>query len=83
MITGIDCPACGITRAFISALKGNFLTAFSYHPLYIILAVETAYYVLIYTFEFKKIKLSNKKELIIVMITSFLLILIWIIKICF
>ena len=31
----IPCPGCGITRAHISALTGDFQTAFSYHPLFV------------------------------------------------
>ena len=29
---GIPCPACGMTRAFISILKLDFLAAFSFNP---------------------------------------------------
>lgn len=31
--TGIPCMGCGITRAFLSLLKGDFISAFRYHPL--------------------------------------------------
>ncbi len=72
-----------MTRACISALTGNFTTAFTYHPLYIILGIETAYYILVYNFEFKKIKLNNKIELIIGIITALLLIFVWIVRISF
>lgn len=33
--TGFPCPACGMTRAHIEALKLNFKKAFYYHPLFI------------------------------------------------
>lgn len=82
-LTGIDCPACGMTRACISALKGDFATAVSYHPLYIILGIETAYYILVYTFELKKFKLKGKTELSIVAVTTLLLIFVWIFRVCF
>jgi len=82
-ITGIDCPACGTSRAFICILKGDFKTAFCYHPLYPILAMETAYYVLVYTLEFKKLKLKSKIETVVSIITSILLLFVWVIKICF
>lgn len=31
VITGFDCPACGITRMFVSIAKMDFKTAFSYN----------------------------------------------------
>ncbi len=31
---GIPCPLCGITRAFLSVLRGDFASAFYYHPLW-------------------------------------------------
>ncbi len=35
LFTGFSCPACGITRAWISILQGDFTKAFYYHPLFI------------------------------------------------
>ncbi|MBU5668713.1 DUF2752 domain-containing protein [Peptoniphilus sp. MSJ-1] len=35
-LTGISCPGCGMTRAWIYLLKLDFKTAFYYHPLFII-----------------------------------------------
>lgn len=32
--TGVSCPACGITRAYVSLLRGDILGAFRYHPLF-------------------------------------------------
>ena len=32
-LTGISCPGCGMTRAWISLLQGNLSAAVSYHPL--------------------------------------------------
>ena len=32
---GIPCPGCGITRACVCALHGEFIEAFRWHPLYI------------------------------------------------
>src|SRR3954470_21884809 len=31
-ITGIDCPGCGMTRAFIALLKGDLSGSLHYHP---------------------------------------------------
>lgn len=35
-ISGIPCPGCGMTRAVLSACKGDFREAFRYHPLWIV-----------------------------------------------
>ena len=32
--TGLPCPTCGMTRAWIAALQLDFQTAFAYHPLF-------------------------------------------------
>ena len=33
-ITGIPCPGCGLTRAYISAFHGDLKTAWYFHPLW-------------------------------------------------
>lgn len=33
-IVGTPCPSCGISRAILSFLNGNFAKAFKYHPLF-------------------------------------------------
>lgn len=33
LVTGLDCPGCGITRMFLSLLKGDVRMAFFYHPI--------------------------------------------------
>ena len=33
-MTGLPCPTCGMTRAWIAALSLDYQTAFSYHPLF-------------------------------------------------
>lgn len=33
-ITGIPCPGCGMTRAMLSALRGDLASAWRYHPLF-------------------------------------------------
>lgn len=34
-LTGIACPTCGVTRAWISFLHLRFREAFAYHPLFL------------------------------------------------
>jgi len=31
-VTGIDCPGCGMTRAFLHLAHGDFTAAWSFHP---------------------------------------------------
>lgn len=35
-VTGIPCPGCGMTRAVWSALQLDFISAWYYHPLFLI-----------------------------------------------
>ena len=44
LLFDMECPACGMTRAFVSALRLDFAAAFAYHPLFPLLLVETAYF---------------------------------------
>lgn len=34
LVTGIPCPGCGMTRAWLAALRLDFAAAFAYHPLF-------------------------------------------------
>ncbi len=34
-ITGVYCPSCGMTRAFVSLMHLDFKTAFMYNPMFI------------------------------------------------
>ncbi len=38
-ITGISCAGCGMTRAWLSLLHGDFTGAYYYHPLFLLPAV--------------------------------------------
>ena len=35
-LTGISCAGCGMTRAYLSLIRGDVSGAFSYHPLFIL-----------------------------------------------
>ena len=43
LLTGIDCPGCGLTRAFLSAFRLDFRAAFRYHPLFLLIGIELCY----------------------------------------
>lgn len=34
LVTGLSCPGCGMTRAWLSAFRLDFSAAFAYHPLF-------------------------------------------------
>ena len=34
-LSGISCPGCGMTRAWISVFRADFSAAFAYHPLFL------------------------------------------------
>ena len=44
-LTGFPCPACGMSRALICALHGDFSAAFRFHPLFWILPLDFILYV--------------------------------------
>lgn len=35
-LTGISCAGCGMSRAYVSLLKGDIAMAFHYHPLFML-----------------------------------------------
>jgi hypothetical protein len=37
-VFGIPCPGCGLSRAVLAALQGDFAGAFHYHPLFFVIA---------------------------------------------
>ncbi len=47
VLFGIPCPGCGLTRAYKAALRLDFQSAFSHHPLFP-LAVPTLMYLIHY-----------------------------------
>ncbi len=60
--TGIICPSCGMTRSVINLLKLNFVEAFLYHPIIVILFFYIVVVDLFYLVD--TIKHNNKKRLI-------------------
>ncbi|MGM9971998.1 MAG: DUF2752 domain-containing protein [Anaeroplasmataceae bacterium] len=70
LITGLPCPGCGMTRAFISLLKLDIIKAFNYHALFIIVP----FIIFIFIFQERPIinKLFNSKILWSVVIALFI-----------
>ena len=42
-IFGVYCPGCGMTRAIISALQFDFVSAFKFHPMFFTIPFILAY----------------------------------------
>ncbi|QVY66994.1 DUF2752 domain-containing protein [Polaribacter sp. Q13] len=57
---GIDCPGCGIQRAFILLINGDFVAAFKMYPAIYTLLLFGAFVVINY-----KVKFKNTKKIII------------------
>lgn len=75
LIFGIDCPSCGMTRAFFAALRLDFKASLSYHPLFPIVAVE-----ILYLLFRNRFKINGKAEIVIGVLTLLLLLIVWIIR---
>jgi Na+-transporting NADH:ubiquinone oxidoreductase subunit NqrD len=54
---GIDCPGCGVQRAFVLLIKGNFTDAFKMYPAIYTLVLFAIFLLINYR---KKIKNSRK-----------------------
>ena len=68
-VFGVQCPGCGITRAYMAAMQFNFGAAFSHHPLFFIVAPLTGY--VVFRNKLKK-PLSGKTETAILIVVSIL-----------
>lgn len=53
-IFGIECPGCGMQRAFIELLKGNFCQSFLLFPALMPVLIMFAFLVLHLIFKFKQ-----------------------------
>jgi len=51
---GIDCPGCGMQRAIIELLKGNFIESFKEYPALIPIVFVISFLILHLIFKFKK-----------------------------
>ena len=64
-ITGIACPGCGMTRAYISLLKLDVAKSFYYHPLW---PIPIMYLFVYYFFRNKNRKVYNFFVCIVIML---------------
>jgi hypothetical protein len=39
LLTGVNCPSCGLTRSFLTALNGQFVEALLFNPLLFIFSI--------------------------------------------
>lgn len=76
---GVECPGCGMTRAFLSALQLDFRSAFYQHPLFGVFAAETVYVIFRLLFP-KRSETCKKVELIVFGFSFLLLLIVWIIR---
>ena len=70
-ITGLPCPACGLTRAFISLARFDLWQAFVYHPLFILVPFIPLLYLE---------RISNKLRNILAYSALALLLVVWVIR---
>lgn len=73
---GVYCPGCGMTRAILSALQFDFISAFKYHPMFWTMPFVLAYL----TFDGKLFKNKKINNIILILIAIGFLIN-WLIKI--
>lgn len=79
LITGLDCPGCGLTRAFCSILLGDFQAAVMYHPLSPLIFAEL-FFAVYYQLVLGKAP-PRRPTLICLFLTAALMAAAWIIKI--
>lgn len=77
--TGMDCPGCGLTRAWKAAAILDFRTAFSFHPLFGVIGLEIVYFLFFKPLTGKQ--LGKKTENAIIILTLILLFVVWLYKI--
>lgn len=71
-VTGISCPGCGMTRAYLSLLRLRPDLAFSYHPLFPLPAI----FLLAYIFRKHLSEKFKKIGMILVLVLFFLVYLV-------
>ncbi len=82
LLTGLDCPSCGITRMGISMMHGNFHRAFMYNQVLFVLTPFLSIYAIFFTYRYitKGISTIGKYEKIVLTIVSIILVLYGIVR---
>lgn len=77
LMTGIPCPGCGMTRAWLAALRLDFAAAFAYHPLFWVVPIAFAL-----AFVREEVALSKLKRGIdiTVIVLCVLVVAVWIVR---
>ena len=71
-VTGVSCAGCGMTRAFMSLLRGQFKLAFYYHPLVYLMP-----FIMVYFFVKDKLSGRIRKMLVFTICTAFVIVYIY------
>ncbi len=82
-LTGLYCPGCGGTRAFLLLTKGHFAASFFYHPIVMYAAVVGGWYILSHTIEYiskGKLIIGMRYRDIYLYIAMTLILINWIVK---
>ncbi len=79
-ILGIPCPGCGMTRALLSCLKLDFVSAFYYHPLFGIVIISAIIWVLDH---FGIIHITGKTKNILISLISIIFIIIYLLRLLY
>lgn len=77
LMTGIPCPGCGMTRAWLAALRLDFAAAFAYHPLF--WAVPIAFVLAFVREEMASGKVKRGIDIVVVTLCV-LVIAVWIVR---
>lgn len=77
LMTGIPCPGCGMTRAWLAALRLDFAAAFAYHPLFWV--VPIAFVLVFVREEVTSSKLKRGID-IAVIVLCVLVVAVWIVR---
>lgn len=79
LLTGIDCPGCGLTRAFGCIILCDIPAAMRYHPLSPLIFAQLFY--LVYYQFILGVKISNKVVSAGIFINALLMLAVWLCKI--
>lgn len=77
LMTGIPCPGCGMTRAWLAALRLDFAAAFAYHPLFWV--VPIAFVLAFVREEVASSKLKHGVDIAVAMLCV-LVVAVWIVR---